>query len=192
VIVTVSEGAQVTVNEEVLSTKPGRQVFVAPSLFPDRSYDYSFKATYTRNGKITSVMKTVRARSGEDVEANLEYRQGPEELGQPRAVETSRAVLKIRIPEGAQLSINGKPVRVMGQEYTIADPGIQIGQRNSYALQAGITTKEEYVTLVRTVDLRAGDDLHIDMSIPEAIARRTERPVRLQSGEAVAGRERTP
>jgi uncharacterized protein (TIGR03000 family) len=174
------------VNEENLPVQGSRQTFIAPSLLPGRSYEYTFKATCVRNGKTQSVVKTVQARAGEETPVNLEVR---EELTPPRMLGTSKAALNVKIPAGAQLTVNNKPVRVDGETYTVEALGLGPSQRYSYELQVGITTTDEYITVVRTVDVRAGDDLHIDMRLPTEIARGGPRSVRPEARDLVA-RER--
>jgi uncharacterized protein (TIGR03000 family) len=175
IIVALSDGAEVRVNEDSLSVRTGRQLFLAPALLPGRDYHYAFVATYTQNGRATRIVKRIDVRAGEEIEVDLRTGSQPEKLDSPRLLESAQAVLRVTVPDGAQLLVNDKPAQVTGQTYVLVARDLPRGERRSYSLKAVFTTRDEYVTVLRDVSVGAGEEMTVDLNVSREIVRREQK-----------------
>jgi uncharacterized protein (TIGR03000 family) len=175
IILTVSEGAEVIVNEDPLAIRTGRQVFVAPGLLPGRDYHYAFVATYSVNGKATRISKRIDVKAGEEVQVDLRAGSQPEKLDAPRLLDSAQAMLRVTVPDGAELFVNDKPAQVTGQTHVLVARDLPHGERRSYSLKAVFTTCDEYVTVLRNASVGAGEQMTVDLNVPREIARREQK-----------------
>lgn len=73
------------------------------------------------------------------------------------------AVLSVRVPEGAELWFDGQPTRQTGPVREFESPPLRPGRDYAYEVRARWTENGQSVERDRTVTVRAGDRLNIDL-----------------------------
>jgi uncharacterized protein (TIGR03000 family) len=65
-VVTLPADATLTIADQAMQSDGSRRVFVSPPLKPDRSYSYTLKAEFVREGKTVSVTKKAGVSAGKE------------------------------------------------------------------------------------------------------------------------------
>jgi uncharacterized protein (TIGR03000 family) len=72
VILTLPEGATLTVNGQDVEAVAGTQTFMTPDLEPGQDYYYTIRANVVRDGQTVAVNRQVAVRAGQQSEVNLD------------------------------------------------------------------------------------------------------------------------
>jgi uncharacterized protein (TIGR03000 family) len=72
VILTLPEGATLTVNGQRVEAAAGTQVFVTPDLEPGQDYYYTIRANVVQDGRTVAISRQVTVRAGQQSEVNLD------------------------------------------------------------------------------------------------------------------------
>jgi uncharacterized protein (TIGR03000 family) len=82
------------------------------------------------------------------------------------------ATMIVDLPAEANLTIDGEATHAASSQRTFSSPPLQPGKTYSYTLQAEVTRNGQKSTVVRNVDVRAGQVSRISLAFPTQTARK--------------------
>ncbi len=76
------------------------------------------------------------------------------------------AWVRVRLPAGARLTIDGQPTRSPGEVRWFISPPLEPGRRYVYVLRAEVVRDGKTVSEAREVPVRAGEESEVTFSFP--------------------------
>lgn len=134
--------------------------FRTPELVHGQTYCYVFTAEVERDGRTVTETRKVEVHAGAQVVVDFSSIKGP---GLPPAIETSRvAVVTLKVPENAQLFVDGRALTLPGGVRTFTTPTLEPGQKHFYEVKAQVRRDGALQTETRKVYVQPGQHLEVD------------------------------
>ncbi|HEY1378645.1 MAG TPA: TIGR03000 domain-containing protein [Gemmataceae bacterium] len=139
------------------------RTFVSPPLEPGRDYYYDLAIEVDRGGKILRDQQSVRFQAGKT--ANVSFGEPkaetpPPPVTPPAPAKTTR--IRVRIPDGAALYVEGRPWAVP----VVQTPPLDPTRTHYYLLRVEVVRDGRRAVLTREVAFRAGQELTVDFTAP--------------------------
>jgi uncharacterized protein (TIGR03000 family) len=157
VVVTLPADARLYADGQLIDQAGPVRTFRTPPLEPGKAYYYMLSIEVTRGGR------TQRSEERVQLEAGKVARVSFSETA-PAAGNTAQ--LRIRVPEGASLVIEGQPVETTGNVAVIRTPALTSGQTHVYELKVEFTRQGQKQTMSREVSFRAGQEVRLVFDEP--------------------------
>ncbi len=143
-------------DREIPGTGPVR-VFVSPPLEPGKEYIYDLAIELNRNGKVVRDQQTIKFQAGKT--ANVTFREPrPDSAAPPLAPTTTR--IRVRIPDGAVLFVEGRP----WAGPVVQTPPLDPSQTHYYQFRVEMFRNGRRAVAAREVAFRAGQELTVDFT----------------------------
>jgi uncharacterized protein (TIGR03000 family) len=85
----------------------------------------------------------------------------------PDTSANNRASIIVHLPESARLTVDGKPTTSTSATRQFYSPPLEPGRTFHYTFQARLERDGKTVNAERTVDVRAGDQREITLTMPD-------------------------
>jgi uncharacterized protein (TIGR03000 family) len=158
VVVTLPADARLLVDGQPLALTGPVRVFRTPPLDPTRDYFYELTMEVERGGRTVRRTQTVWFRAGKV--ARVEFAEpGPDAAG------ANTARIRVRVPDGAALYVEGRP---WAGQPTIRTPPLDPGRTHYYLLRVEVQRDGRREVRTREVAFRAGQDLTVTFDEPPA------------------------
>jgi uncharacterized protein (TIGR03000 family) len=165
-VVTLPADARLLADGTLIPGGGAVRTFVSPPLEPGKKYVYDLSIEVDRGGKVLRDSQSITFEAGKT--ANVRFaEQKPESPAPPAAATTLPKVARIRVrmPEGAALYVEGQPW--VGS--VVQTPPLEPGRTHYYQLRVEMIRDGRRAVVTREVAFRAGQDFTIDFT--------TQRPV---------------
>jgi uncharacterized protein (TIGR03000 family) len=185
-LVTLPEEAKLKIDGRPTTATSAERAFLTPPLQAGRDYHYNLTASFPSDVHAAPVTRRVTVRPGEITRVDLNFSRGA--VAAPlsasagsRAVLKGNATVRMILPTNARLLVNGDTVATTSSTPVFTAPELESGQVYFYTFEVVLAGTEGESRTTKQVHVRAGDDVHVDLSEP---ARNTRAPNR--SGNRVA------
>jgi uncharacterized protein (TIGR03000 family) len=171
-VVTLPENARLVADGTVIPGIGPVRVFVTPPLDPAREYFYELAIEVDRGGKVLRDQQTVKFQAGKT--ANVSFAEPKAETPAPPPANAmpKTARIRVRMPDGATLFVEGQPWAVP----VIQTPPLDPSQTHYYQLRAEVVRNGRLTVVTREVAFRAGQEVIVDLtSVPLAQIAKTTR-----------------
>lgn len=165
--------------------------FVSPPLPTGREFTYQFKVEYDRNGETVSVSKRVLVRAGGSVQVEFADLTAAKPNGETKPATTGttvsntiteknteppvaaptttgaeqRAVILVKIPANAKLTVDGRECPATGALRQFSTPPLPAGKEFAYLMKAEVITNgQSEFALIQKVHFRGGDQVTVDFT----------------------------
>jgi uncharacterized protein (TIGR03000 family) len=156
-VVTLPADARLLADGTIIPGSGPVRVFLTPPLDPAREYFYEMAIEVDRSGKVLRDQQTVKFQAGKT--ANVTFAEPkPESPPPPPAGKTAR--IRVRVPAGAALYVEGRPWAVS----VITTPPLDPSQTHYYQLRAEVVRDGRMAVVTREVAFRAGQELTVDLT----------------------------
>ena len=160
IVVEVPEDATLLVNGRETNLSGAVRNFVSAGLAEDRQYDYAISMRLTRNGKVEEQTRTVSVSGGQRHVVAFETPAAAAAV----AVNTS---LKLHVPEGAKVWIEGQPTSKEGAVREFRTLALQAGEAwEGYEVKVAMTVDGREWSETKRITLGGGQD--VDLTIDPA------------------------
>src|SRR5262249_26187472 len=109
--------------------------------------------------------------------------RGPTTVAAEKRGSARRATVRVLLPAGARLTVDGKKVPESQQNHRFATPPLEKGKKYTYAFQAKYTRGQKTISVRRKVTLRAGQNKVVSLGRSRAYGR-SSRVANAQSSQA--------
>jgi uncharacterized protein (TIGR03000 family) len=154
VIVQAPADVRVTVNGQAAEMKSTEQAFATPNLQVGTTYSYLFKAEAVRDGQTVTRTQEVIVRAGEEARVNFN------DLAVRAVADSARVTL--RLPDGAQLYVDGKAFPLPADARTFETPKLEPGRTYFYTLKAEMVRDGQTLSDTRRVEVEAGQRVTVE------------------------------
>lgn len=158
VVVTLPADARLFADGQAIEQTGPVRSFRTPALEAGKSYFYMITMEVTRNGKVQKAEERVALEAGKVSRVNF-----PEPAP---AATGNTAQIRVTIPQGATLTVEGQPMETSNGVATIRTPEIPAGQEHLYQLKIELTRQGKPLTLNRDVSFKAGQEIRIVFDEP--------------------------
>jgi uncharacterized protein (TIGR03000 family) len=136
------------------------RVFSSPPLEPGRKYFYELAIEVNRGGKVLPDRQRVEFEAGKT--ANVTFNEPKSESPAPPMAtpQTKGARIRVRVPEGATLYVEGRP----WSGSVVQTPPLDPTRTHYYQLTVLAVRDGRPVTVNREVAFRAGQELTVDLT----------------------------
>lgn len=160
VVVTLPADARLFADGQPIDQTGPVRSFRTPPLEPGKSYYYVLSMEVQRNGKTQKAEERVALEAGKVARVNF-----PEP---PPAAAGNTAQIRVTVPQGATLAVEGQAMDTPNGVALIRTPEIPAGQEHVYQLKIELTRQGKPLTLNRDVTFRAGQEIRIVFDEPTA------------------------
>jgi uncharacterized protein (TIGR03000 family) len=159
-VVTLPTDARLVADGTVIPGTGPVRVFMTPSLDPGREYVYDLAIEVDRGGKVLRDQQTVRFQAGKT--ANVSFAEPKAETPAPPPANPipKTARIRVRMPDGATLYVEGQPWSLP----EIQTPPLDPDRTHFYQLRADVVRNGRLATVSREVAFRAGQDVIVDLT----------------------------
>jgi uncharacterized protein (TIGR03000 family) len=157
-VVTLPANARLLADNVVIPGAGSVRVFVTPSLEPGREYFYDLAIEVDRDGKVLRDQQTVKFQAGKTV--NVTFTEPKAETPAPPPAGGKTARLRVHMPAGAALYVEGRP----WTGAVIQTPPLDAGLTHYYQLRAEVVRNGRLAVVTREVAFRAGQDVVVDLT----------------------------
>ncbi len=163
VVATVPADAKLFADGALIPGTGPVRVFVTPPLDLGKDYFYELAIEVERGGK--PVRNTVKAtlQAGKTARVNIPE-PTPDKPTPPMGTGTAR--IRVNLPEGAALYVEGRPWVFPAGRREIATPPLPTGRTHYYLLRVEIERDGRREVLTREVAFRAGEQVTVDFTRP--------------------------
>ena len=159
-----------------------RRVFVSPPLQSGQRYEYAFRVEYVRNGETITRSRSVQIQAGtkerlDFSESEFAKKEEPATVPKPDSTAMQpvsyqapsmsvdrRAYLKIRIPEGATLEVDGRDSGQTGTLQEFRTPSLPENKDYSYEVRATWNRDGHPESKTTQIVFRPGETRMIDLT----------------------------
>jgi uncharacterized protein (TIGR03000 family) len=170
--------ADITIGGETTTQKGMVRRYVSPPITPGRTYTYEINAKWMENGREINRTRTLQVMAGQRLGIDM-TRPAPETMRTDSRMTQERrsqyfspemsgnqARLEVRAPANADLLIEGQATMQKGTLRHFVSPPIEPGRSFTYELTAKWMENGRPVTRTKTVDVRAGQLVQVDLTQP--------------------------
>jgi len=159
VTIQVAQGSKLLVDGKEINLTSSTERFLTPELDPSRIYFYEMKATAKQDGKELSASKRVAVKAGEKVAVDLRDLKGWT-LPTPEQEEVAKVTVKL--PENAELYVDGVRLPQFSGERTFNSPPLTRGQTFHYTFKAEIKREGKTLSDTQKVSVQAGKTVSVN------------------------------
>lgn len=152
VVVTLPADARMSIDGQLSSLTGSTRVFETPPLATTAEHYYQIKIEVERGGKTLQHTETVIVKPGRVSRVNF---------AEPAATNTAR--IDVRIPEGATLTVEGRPWDATASRATVTTPALEPGKTYYYRLRAEWANGGRTEAINKEVAFRAGGSVAVDL-----------------------------
>jgi uncharacterized protein (TIGR03000 family) len=156
-----AEQAEVWLNDVRTKQTGAFQQYQVPAMTPGQTYSYEVRARWLENGQSVERSRTVLVHANEQVNIDLARTT----VADTPAPASNTAHLRIRVPASqAELWLNGVRTKQTAGFQQYQTPLMTPGQTYAYEIRARWTDNGRTVERVRTVHVRANEQVNIDLA----------------------------
>jgi uncharacterized protein (TIGR03000 family) len=154
--VSVPAGAKVFVNDAATRSEGPNRRYVSRGLNPGRSYTYTVRVEFERDGQTVTETKTAKLSAGTNAELSFDAAATDEQQIADTPVDTK---LTLNVPADAKVFLAGNETRLTGLERTYTTKNLTAGQEwPSYKIRVAIERDGQVLDQERTITLTAGEN----------------------------------
>ena len=154
--VSVPTDAKVFVNDAATSSAGSNRRYVSRGLSPGRTYTYTVRVEFERDGEMVTETKTAQLSAGDNAELSFDAAASEEQQLADTPVDTK---LTLNVPADAKVFLAGNETRLTGSERTYTTKNMTAGQEwPSYKIRVAIEREGQVLDQERTITLTAGEN----------------------------------
>lgn len=174
----VPRNAAVLINDQVTKSTGAVRYFKSINLNEDEIYTYRVKVLYSVNGSEKTEHAMIKMRAGTEHRLDLRPSQtsdlSSEKPKSKNDVNFVNTVVRVHVPEGAQVLLAGKSTQSVGMVRTFKTLSLRQGEIwNDYAIRVQVDIDGERLTEDRNISIIGGTevDYHFDFGNPKFASR---------------------
>jgi uncharacterized protein (TIGR03000 family) len=169
--------ADISIGGEKTTQKGTIRRYLSPTITPGRTYTYEIDARWMENGREVTRMRNLQVMAGQRLGIDL-ARPTPQTMPADQVTQERRsqyfapemnggqALLEVRAPANAELTIGGQGTMQKGPTRLFVSPPIEPGLTYTYEVTAKWMDNGKPVTRTKTVEIRAGQTARVDLTQP--------------------------